>query len=85
MEESKIRDRKALERLYLVVALAVLFATTHGMTIQSGRKLNNWRDRNPYYSDFNTLLFPFSLAIPTKEYAVGIRDRVESNDSDEEE
>ncbi|MEM8831991.1 MAG: transposase [Cyanobacteria bacterium P01_G01_bin.19] len=34
LEESKIRDRKALERLYLVVALALLFATTHGMTIQ---------------------------------------------------
>ena len=34
LEESKIRDRKALERLYLVVALAVLFATVHGMTVQ---------------------------------------------------
>lgn len=51
LEESEIRDRKALERLYLVVVqriradrrqddwqsealCAVLFATTHGMTIQ---------------------------------------------------
>ena len=34
LEESKIRDRKALERLYLVVALAILFATVHGMTVQ---------------------------------------------------
>jgi len=34
LEESKIRDRKALERLYLVVALALLFATAHGMAVQ---------------------------------------------------
>ncbi|MEL6495949.1 MAG: transposase, partial [Cyanobacteria bacterium J06623_7] len=34
LEESKVRDRQALERLYLVVALAVLFATVHGMTVQ---------------------------------------------------
>ena len=34
LEESRVRDRKALERLYLVVALAVLFATVHGMTVQ---------------------------------------------------
>lgn len=34
MEESKIRDRKALERLYLVVALALLFATSQGMAVQ---------------------------------------------------
>ena len=47
--------------------------------------VHNLRDRNPYYSDFNTLPFPFSLAIPTKEYAIGIRDRVESEDSGEEE
>ena len=33
-EESKIRAPKALERLYLVVALALLFATVHGMTVQ---------------------------------------------------
>ena len=47
--------------------------------------VHNLRDRNPYYSDFNTLPFPFSLIIPTKEYAIGIRDRIESEDSDEEE
>ncbi len=46
--------------------------------------VHNLRDRNPYYSDFNTLPFPFSLAIPTKEYAIGIRDMVESEDLDEE-
>ena len=34
LEESKIRAPKALERLYLVVALALLFATVHGMTVQ---------------------------------------------------
>jgi hypothetical protein len=34
LEESKIRDRHALERLYLVVALALLFATVHGMAVQ---------------------------------------------------
>ena len=34
LEESKIRDRHALERLYLVVALALLFSTVHGMAIQ---------------------------------------------------
>jgi len=34
LEESKIRDCKALERLYLVVALALLFATAHGMIVQ---------------------------------------------------
>ena len=34
LEESRIRDRRALERLYLVVAIALLFATAHGMTIQ---------------------------------------------------
>lgn len=34
LEESKIRARRALERLYLVVALAILFATVHGMTVQ---------------------------------------------------
>lgn len=34
LEDSKIRDRKALERLYLIVALALLFATCHGMTLQ---------------------------------------------------
>ena len=34
LEDSKIRDCKALERLYLIVALALLFATCHGMTLQ---------------------------------------------------
>lgn len=34
LEESKIRDRQALERLYLVVALAILFTTSHGMAVQ---------------------------------------------------
>ena len=34
LEESKIRARYALERLYLVVALALLFATVHGMAVQ---------------------------------------------------
>ena len=32
LEESRIRDRQSLERLYLVVAIALLFATAHGMT-----------------------------------------------------
>ena len=47
--------------------------------------VHNLRDRNPYYSNFNTLPFPFSLAIPTKEYAIGVRDRVELEESGEEE
>jgi hypothetical protein len=34
LESSKIRESKALERLYLVVALALLFATTQGMAVQ---------------------------------------------------
>ena len=34
LEDSKIRARFALERLYLIVALALLFATCHGMTLQ---------------------------------------------------
>jgi hypothetical protein len=33
-EESRIRDRFAWERLYLVVALALLFATSQGMAVQ---------------------------------------------------
>ena len=41
LEESKIRHCRSLERLYLVVALALLFATAHGMTIQ----LNGLRQR----------------------------------------
>ena len=34
LEDSKIRYAKALERLYLIVALALLLATCHGMTLQ---------------------------------------------------
>ncbi len=34
LEESRIRSPKSLERLYLVVALAILFATTQGMAVQ---------------------------------------------------
>lgn len=34
LEESKIRHPQALERLYLVVALALLFANVHGMTVE---------------------------------------------------
>ncbi|MGV2828184.1 transposase [Myxosarcina sp. GI1(2024)] len=34
LEDSKIRHAKALERLYLIVALALLFATCHGITLQ---------------------------------------------------
>ena len=46
LEESKIRQPQALERLYLVVALALLFATAHGMVVQ----LNGLRQRvDPHY------------------------------------
>ena len=46
LEESRVRDRKALERLYLVVALALLFATAHGMAVQ----LKGLRQRvDPHY------------------------------------
>jgi Transposase DDE domain len=46
LEESKIRQPQALERLYLVVALALLFATAHGMTVQ----LKGLRQRvDPHY------------------------------------
>ena len=34
LEESRIRTAQALERLYLIVAIALLFATVHGMLIQ---------------------------------------------------
>ena len=34
LEDSKIRHPRALERLYLIIALALLFATCHGMTLQ---------------------------------------------------
>ena len=47
--------------------------------------VHNLRDRYPYYSDFNTLPFPFSLATKTRDYAIGIRDILESEQSDEEE
>jgi hypothetical protein len=46
--------------------------------------VHNLRDRNPYYSDFNTLPFPFLLAVKTKEYAIGIGDRVELEQSETE-
>jgi len=46
LEKSQIRNSKSFERLYLVVALAILFATVHGMTIQ----LNGLRQRvDPYW------------------------------------
>ena len=47
--------------------------------------IHNLRDRYPYFSNFNTLPFPFPLAIKTKEYAIGVRDRVESQEIDTEE
>ena len=34
LEESRIRSTKSLERLYLIVALAILFATSQGMAVQ---------------------------------------------------
>lgn len=34
LEESRIRSAIALERLYLIVAASLLFATVHGMNIQ---------------------------------------------------
>ena len=34
LEESKIRCADALERLYLVAAVALLYSTTHGMAVQ---------------------------------------------------
>jgi hypothetical protein len=34
LEQSKIRNSKSLDRLYLVVALAILFSTSQGMTVQ---------------------------------------------------
>ena len=34
LEESRVRTTKALARLYLIVAIALLFATVHGMTVQ---------------------------------------------------
>ena len=35
------------------------------------------RERSPYFADFNTLPFPFTLAIDTKEYAVSAKDKLE--------
>jgi hypothetical protein len=34
LEDSHFRNPKCLERLYLVVALAILYATAHGMAVQ---------------------------------------------------
>lgn len=34
LEDSKVRSAQALERLYLIAAIALLFATTHGMAVQ---------------------------------------------------
>ncbi|MBF2057545.1 MAG: transposase [Cyanobacterium sp. T60_A2020_053] len=34
LEQSKIRNSKSLDRLYLVVALAILFSTSQGMAVQ---------------------------------------------------
>ena len=47
--------------------------------------VHNLRDRNPYYSNFNTLPFPFSLAVKSKEYAIGIKDKVETEQLETEE
>jgi len=46
--------------------------------------VHDLRDRYPYFSDFNTLPFPFPLALKMKEYAVGIKDIVESEEEIEE-
>lgn len=34
LEESKVRSAAALERLYLIAAIAILYATTQGMAVQ---------------------------------------------------
>ena len=34
LEDSRLRSEDALERLYLVAAIAILYATTHGMAVQ---------------------------------------------------
>lgn len=34
LDESRLRSEAALERLYLVAALALLYATTQGMAVQ---------------------------------------------------
>ena len=47
--------------------------------------VHNLRDRYPYFSDFTTLPFPFPLAIKMREYAIGIKDIVESEQLEIEE
>jgi hypothetical protein len=39
--------------------------------------IHTLRERSPYFADFNTLPFPFTLAIDTKEYAVSAKDKLE--------
>jgi hypothetical protein len=34
LEDSRLRSAEALERLYLVAAVALLYATTQGMAVQ---------------------------------------------------
>jgi hypothetical protein len=34
LEDSRLRDAKSLERLYLIAALALLYGTTQGMAVQ---------------------------------------------------
>lgn len=41
LEESRLRSAAALERLYLVAALAILYATTQGMAVQTA----GWRQQ----------------------------------------
>jgi RNaseH domain of pPIWI_RE/MID domain of pPIWI_RE len=41
--------------------------------------IHTLRERSPYFADFNTLPFPFTLAIDTKEYAVSAKDKLEDN------
>ncbi|MGB3691779.1 MAG: DUF3962 domain-containing protein [Spirulinaceae cyanobacterium] len=39
--------------------------------------IHNLRDRWPYFSDYTSLPFPFPFATSAKQYAVGVKDRVE--------
>ena len=39
--------------------------------------IHNLRDRWPYFPDYTSLPFPFPFATNAKEYAVGVKDRVE--------
>lgn len=39
--------------------------------------IHNLRDRWPYFADYTSLPFPFPFAITAKQYAVGVKDRVE--------